>query len=120
MLYGWAGANLEIDLSSGKIEKDQYERLSAEHSREVNNLAESLKQLGRDLAEEPELSEALNEIKQAEGELARIASDLRNLEVRLRTRRVSRRDYERRKKDRVRRRSLAIRKIEKAIGSLGG
>jgi hypothetical protein len=74
----------------------------------------------RELADEPEFSEPLREIKQAEGELTRIASDLRNLEVRLRTRRVSRRDYERRKKERFRRRGLAIKKIEKALGSLGG
>ena len=111
---------LEEELQEGKIDKDQYERLAAEHSRGVSNLADSLKQLGRELADEPELSEPLKEIKQAEGEFTRIASDLRNLEVRLRTRRVSRRDYERRKRDRIRRRGLAIRKIEKAIESLGG
>ncbi|MBC8223758.1 hypothetical protein H8E65_04155 [Candidatus Bathyarchaeota archaeon] len=112
--------SLEEELEEGKIEKDQYERLAAEHSRGVSKLADSLKQLERELADEPELSEPLKEIKQAEGEFTRIASDLRNLEVRLRTRRVSRRDYERRKRDRIRRRGLAIKKIEKAIESLGG
>ncbi len=112
--------SLEEELQEEKIDKDQYERLAAEHSRGVSNLADSLKQLGRELADEPELSEPLREIGQAEGEFTRIASDLRNLEVRLRTRRVSRRDYERRKKERFRRRGLAIKKIEKAIESLGG
>ncbi len=112
--------SLEEELQEGKIEKDQYERLAAEHSRGVSSLDNSLKQLGRELADEPELSEPLREIRQAEGEFTRIASDLRNLEVRLRTRRVSRRDYERRKRERIRRRGLAIRKIEKAIESLGG
>ena len=112
--------SLEEELEEGKIEKDQYERLAAEHSRGVSNLVDSLKQLGKELADEPELSEPLKEIQQAEGELTRVASDLRNLEVRLRTRRVSRRDYERRKKDRIRRRGLAIKKIGKAIESLGG
>jgi len=112
--------SLEEELGEGKIEKDEYERLAAEHSRGVSNLADSLKQLGRELADEAELSEPLKEIRQAEGELTRVASDLRNLEVRLRTRRVTRRDYERRKGDRIRRRGLAIKKIEKAIESLGG
>ena len=112
--------SLEEELQEGGIEKDQYERLAAEHSRGVSSLADSLKQLGRELTDEPDLSEPLREIKQAEEELTRIASDLRNLEVRLRTRRVSRRDYERRKMDRFRRRGLAIKKIEKAIESLGG
>jgi hypothetical protein len=111
---------LDNKLEEGTIEKDQYEGLAAEHSRGVSKIADSLKQLGRELADEPELSEPLKEIEQAESELTRIASDLRNLELRLRTRRVSRRDYQRRKKDRVRRRGLAIKKIEKAIESLGG
>jgi len=112
--------SIDEELEEGKIEKDQYERLAAEHSRGVSKLADSLKQLGREFADEPEFSVPLKEIRQAEAEFTRIASDLRNLEVRLRTRRVSRRDYERRKKDRIRRRGLAIRKIEKAIESLGG
>ncbi len=112
--------SLETELEEGKIEKGQYERLAAEHNRGVSKLADSLKLLVRELEDEPEFSEPLREIKQAEGELTRIASDLRNLEVRLRTRRVSRRDYERRKKERFRRRGLAIKKIEKALGSLGG
>ena len=112
--------SLDNELEVGKIEKDQYEGLAAEHNRGVSKIADSLKQLGRELADEPELSEPLKEIEQAESELTRIASDLRNLELRLRTRRVSRRDYERRKKERVRRRGLAIKKIEKAIESLGG
>jgi len=112
--------SLDNELEEGKIEKDKYEGLAAEHSRGVSKIADSLKQLGRELADEPELSEPLKEIEQAESELTRIATDLRNLELRLRTRRVSRRDYERRKKERVRRRGLAIKKIEKAIESLGG
>lgn len=112
--------SLEEELGEGKIERDQYERLAAEHSRGVSNLADSLRQLGLELADEPELSAPLKEIRQAEGEFTRIASDLRNLEVRLRTRRVSRGDYERRKRERIRRRGLAIKKIEKAIESLGG
>jgi hypothetical protein len=112
--------SLEEELGEGTIERDQYERLAAEHSRGVSNLADSLKQLGRELADEPELSAPLREIRQAEAEFTRIASDLRNLEVRLRTRRVSRGDYERRKRERIRRRGLAIKKIEKAIESLGG
>jgi hypothetical protein len=112
--------SLEDELGEGTIVRDQYERLAAEHSRGVSNLADSLKQLGRELADEPELSAPLREIRQAEAEFTRIASDLRNLEVRLRTRRVSRGDYERRKRERIRRRGLAIKKIEKAIESLGG
>ncbi len=112
--------SLEEEFGEGTIVRDQYERLAAEHSLGVSNLADSLRQLGRELADEPELSAPLKEIRQAEAEFTRIASDLRNLEVRLRTRRVSRGDYERRKRERIRRRGLAIKKIEKAIESLGG
>ncbi len=112
--------SLEDELGEGTIERDQYERLAAEHSRGVSNLADSLRQLGTELVDEPEFSAPLKEIRQAEGEFTRIASDLRNLEVRLRTRRVSRGDYDRRKRERIRRRGLAIKKIEKAIESLGG
>ncbi len=112
--------SLEEELEEGKIVKDQYERLAAEHNRGVSNLADSLKQLGRELADEPQFSEPLKVITQAEGELTRIASDLRNLEVRLRSRRVSKRDYERRRRERIRRRGLAIKKIEKALESLSG
>jgi hypothetical protein len=112
--------SIEEELEEGKLEKDQYERLSAEHNRGVSRLADSLKQLVRDLVDEPELSEPLRAISQAEGELTRIASDLRNLEVRLRSRRVSKRDYERRRKERIRRRGLAIKKIEQALETLGG
>jgi hypothetical protein len=112
--------SLEAELEEGKIEKDQYERLTAEHNRGLKTLVDSLKLIEKELSDEPELSDALKNIEQAEGELTRIASDLRNLDVRLRTRRVTRRDYDRRKKDRIRRRELAINKIEKAIESLGG
>jgi hypothetical protein len=112
--------SLEEDLKEGKIEKDQYEKLAAEHNRGVSNLADSIKQFGRELADEPELSQPLREIRRAEEELRRIASDLRNLDVRLRARRVSRRDYERRKRDRLRRRGLAIKRIERALELMGG
>ena len=112
--------SLEEELQEEKIDNDQYERVTAEHNRGLGRLSESLRQLGRDLAEELELTEPLREIRQAEGELTRVASDLKNLEVRLRARRVSRRDYERRRKDRIRRRGLAIKQIEKALESLGG
>jgi hypothetical protein len=112
--------SLEEELEAGNLEKGEYERLAAEHSRGVSNLAVSLKKLGTELADEPEFSTPLKEIRQAEAEFTRIASDLRNLEVRLRTRRVSRGDYERRKRDRVRRRGLAIKKIERALESMGG
>jgi hypothetical protein len=111
--------SLEEELQERKIDNDQYERMSAEHKRGLGSLSDSLRQLGRDLAEELELAEPLREIRQAEGELTRVASDLKNLEVRLRARRVSRSDYERRRKDRFRRRGLAIKRIEKALESLG-
>jgi chromosome segregation ATPase len=112
--------SLEEELREGKIENDQYERMAAEHNRGLGSLSDSLRQLGRGLAEEPELAEPLREIRQAEGELARITSDLKNLEVRLRARRVTRSDFERRRGDRIRRRGLAIKRIEKALESLGG
>jgi hypothetical protein len=112
--------SLEDKLEKGTIKKDQYERFAAEQTRDLSSFADSLKRLRIELADEPELSNPIREIRQAEGELTRIASDLRNLEVRLRTRRVSRRDYERRKRDRIRKRGLAIRRIEKVIESLGG
>jgi len=112
--------SLEAELEEGKIEKEQYDRLAAEHNREVKTLVDSLKRLGKELSDEPELSEALKAIEQADAELARIALDLRNLDLRLRTRRVTRRDYDRRKGDRIRRRGIAISKIERAVESLGG
>jgi hypothetical protein len=112
--------SLDEDLQGGKIENIQFERMAAEHTRRLSNLSDSLKQLGKELADELELAESLREIRQAEGELTRIASDLKNLEVRLRARRVSRSDFERRRKDRIRRRGLAIKRIEKALESLGG
>jgi len=112
--------SLEDDLQEGTIDNEQYDRMAAVNNRELSSLSDSLRQLGRDLSEEPELAEPLREIRQAEGELTRIASDLKNLEVRLRARRVSRSDYERRRKERIRRRGLAIKRIEKALESLGG
>ena len=45
MLYGWAGANLEIDLSAGKIEKEQGAdnyRLKAPRLRGTHQLIEWL------------------------------------------------------------------------------
>jgi hypothetical protein len=111
--------SLDEDLQEGKIDRNQFERMTAEHSRGLSNLSDSLKQLGKDLTEKLEFAEPLREIRQAEGELTRITSDLKNLEVRLRARRVSRSDFERRRTDRIRRRGLAIKRIEKALESLG-
>ena len=106
-------------LDDSEIEREGFDRRSAEVNRRQGELTRPLRRMRGELEEEyPELADRLREIRRAEEEIERVEGDLRNLEVRLRARRVSRRDYQRRRQDRLTRRSQAIKRIERALASL--
>lgn len=106
-------------LEDSEIEREGFDRRSAEVNRRQGELTKALRRMRGELEEEyPELADGLREIRRAEEEVERVEGDLRNLEVRLRARRVSRRDYQRRRQDRLTRRSQAIERIERALASL--